>query len=263
MRSKKKYSQRVIILVGLVIAVTSASFYYLPSIKLPTVFVFKPEVSTVPTATYTPDGIELGKTPLPTALPDPDIPGLYESLIAQGLEPVKAAEEYCKKVRITYWCESKVLRTKQFTKYNLDYALDDTTVYIARRSGTDVIYHPFKWVDRKTFIYFESGFFKDKNGFYYDDYEGGLPYPTKTITNIDVPSVSVITKNGTTLIFDKNHVYSGLPRLDKDKFVKLSIVENADPHTLTISTKDGQDFEDKNNYYAREYAEIIITPKNN
>ena len=264
MKSRIQNSQWIIIVIGLIFTSLCAFLYLVRLVELPALSLLQPKTSPSPTPSDLPVVVE--NIPQPSKEPFeivPDIPGLYESLIAKGLEPSAAAVEYCKHIWIQYFCETKVLRAKQFASYTNDYALDDKYVYIGRRSGgAGVIYHKFSWLDKDTFQYLGLGYFKDKNGFYYNDYEGGLPYPTKIITNVDVETAELIRNKGTSLIKDKNHVYTGLPYLEESEYISLDILENADPSTLMVSIKEGEDLEDKNNYYTDKLSGFTITPKN-
>lgn len=213
-----------------------------------------------------------------TPEPVPEVPGLYESLLADGLEPIEAAAEYCKHIWIQYFCETKVLQAKQFTEYTSYYALDDSNVYIGRRSGgSGTIYQKFSWLDRDSFRYLGNGYFNDKNGLYYDDGEGTGQYPTKFITNVDPKTAQFVWNKGTGFIKDKDHVYypigysfSGAYKsldtedLSNVKFFTLKIFEIANPATLQVSPDSDKYLEDVNNYYEDRFGKeeyMIITPK--
>lgn len=264
MKREKRSSQKLFIVIGLLV-VSIAAFAFITSKLVDQQTMDIGYLQTNPKKVSDnlldqPNDLFNKATPLPT----PDIPGLYESLINQGLDFNEAAIEYCKKLGTpSLYCQMRTVQNKQFTQYTLDYAVDDKYVYIARRAGgSEVIYHRFTWIDRKSFVYFENGYFKDKNGLYFDDYEGMGENPTKTITNVDVATVNLLSQRGTHFVFDKNHVYVGNPFLKEEKIIELDIVGGADPNTLKVTTNNDFDLEDNKNYYKSESWGLQITPKN-
>jgi hypothetical protein len=197
----------------------------------------------------------------------PDVPGLYESLLAKGLTPLKAADEYCAFVKAPYTCQSDVLRTKQFSEYTITYGLDPTTVYLGFKNGGDVLYRPERSVDRASFSPLVNAFFKDKNHVYFFDNDAIDEKPAlKIISNVDLKTIKTLRNVGYFIFFDANHVYHSrfTPDTYDAKYVDLQIIPNADPQTITTSSKPEHDFEDKNNYYTYPLVGgFVVTPKNN
>lgn len=191
----------------------------------------------------------------------------YEKFLAAGMSHEDAAREYCRlysKTGVGRLCVYELAREKKYNFYNHNYALDENNVYLARKNGGSTpVYLLAEQIEKNSFVYFTNGYFKDKNGFYYDYFDSDLNRaPTNKITNVDLDSVRVVENNGLVFVADKNNVYYENIIYELPYLHELPIVEGADPQTLEpTETCEEYELQDKNNYYVRDFGKLLTIPK--